>query len=286
MSRDGGGWATAPQDTRERTCECGVGPLSVLHTFRVARHPDPTTVTVARTHEATVEWTADLELEGWLRAVAELCPAYAADRFGPEGTAPRPTVAGPEGAGADGRFRAAPVDATVRPAGDGPTGLSDPYHYWNTPLARLLVDDNYPDRVTSMAVDPLEGPRAVWSGGSTAGIDPTTLPDDHEEYARVGLEFTARERFRRSTGAADPADDWTRAGEPVGPETGVVAPTVEATVAPAVRDLAGKAALDGAVGTVQRRVRAVWDAFGHRTGDPYAIPEAAVEAATSAPDED
>lgn len=278
------GWATAPQDTRERTCECGLGPLSVLHTLRVARNPDPTNVTVARTYEATVEWTADLSLPEWLRAVAEVCPAYAADRFGPDGGPPRPAQDGPEGAGADGRFRAAPVDATVRPADAEPPGLSDPYHYWNTPLARLLADENYPEHVASLAVDLLEGPEAVWAARATAGVDPTSLPGDRDDYSRVGLEFTARERFRRpADGAADPDEGWTRAGEALGPETAVFAPAVARTMAPAVGESRGET-VDRAIRAVEERVDAVWEAFIRQDGDPYAIPGAAVEAATSVPD--
>lgn len=281
-----GGWATRPQDTRERTCECGLPGLSVLHTFRVARHPDPSTVTVTRTYEATVEWTADLPVPAWLRAIAAVAPAYEADRFG--------AGEGSEGSSGDGRFRAAPVDATLRPAGTHPAGLSDPYHYWNTPLARLLADDEYPAAVTSLTVDLLDGPKALWCGDATAGVDAGTLPGDRDEYARVGLEFTARERFRRPSGegtggggagddADSPANRWSRAGDPAPPATDQLGPLVEATLASPAREwAAGEAGVGGLVGSVESRVGSVWRAFRRSEDDPYAIPGPAVEAATAA----
>lgn len=318
-----GGWATGPQDTRERTCECGPGGMSVLHTLRVARHPDSSTVTVTRTYEATVEWTADLSLSAWLRAVAEVTPPYAADRFGerrgeefpaPESGGPDaaddragvPDAEGagadtpeaengtagspPDGAGADGRFRAAPVDATVRPAGDHPAGLGDPYHYWNTPLARLLVDDEYPAGVRSMTLDLLGGPDALWSADATAGVDPTGLPGTRTDYARVGLEFTARERYRRpvasdrrpvggANGDGGP-DPWERAGDPEPPATDRLGPLAEATLAFPARESALDGDLEAAVAAVESRVATVWEAFRRRDGDPYAIPDRAVETAT------
>lgn len=292
------GWATRPQDTRERTCEWAAGPLSVLHTLRVARHPDPRSVTVTRTHEATVEWTADpnLGLPGWLRALAESFPPYEADRFGHprdgdgDGDAEGSETDCPGGACADGRFRAAPVDATVRPTGDGQVGLSDPYHYWNTPLARLLADDGYPAGVGSLTLDLLEGPTAVWTAGSTAGVDPHSLPGDPTDYDRVGLEFTGRERFRRPVAdrecdpggeGDDPGDRWTRAGDPAPPATGPLGRVVAATLADPVDGRGDGSGATEAVAAVEDRIAAVWRAFRREAGDPYAIPDEAVETATS-----
>jgi len=302
------GWATAPQDTRERTCEyTGSRPFSVLHSLRVARAPDPSTTTVVRTYEVTVEWTAAPDLPAWLGTVAETCTPYGGDRFGTGETAPVE----------DGRFRAAPVDATVRPpGGDGPA-LSDPYHYWNTPLARLQRDDHYPASVSRLAVDLAEGPDAVWTGEATASGTVERVPGDREEYARVGLEFTARERLQRST---DDATPWAPVAEPTGVDTALLGPTVEETLAEPLRRStgggtggsrgdaerpgedsagddrpAGRSAggdpPDGdcpdpaeALAVVERQIEGVWSSFRwDGDGDPFDVPEAAVAAATTTP---
>ncbi len=282
----GGGWATDPQDTRERTCEWPLPPAFCLrHRLRVDRSPAPESVTVTRTHRASVEWTADVDLPAWLRAVAQICTPYGRrgddrDRFhtdppgDPSSDDDAPIL--DRDADTDGRFRAAPVEATVRPPdGDG-GGLSDPYHYWNTPLARLRSDEHYPDCVASATVEPVDGPDATWTGASAVGATVGTIPDlDVEAHSRVGLEVTTRERFRRDGGA------WRAVDDTMSPELGGIAGLVEVTLAPAVRQRIGGQERDRALRTAVDRVAAVWRAFSLDGGDPYSIPESAVEAATA-----
>ncbi|HKL29644.1 MAG TPA: hypothetical protein VJ898_10300 [Natrialbaceae archaeon] len=305
-------WATRPRDTRERTCGHSIAPVfSVRHAFRVARDPAPTGVTVTRTYEATVEWTSALDLPGWLSAVADVLTPYEADRFGGVAES-RPDST------ADGRFLAAPVEATVRPGGSNPI-QSEPYHYWNTPLARLQADDGYPDAVVSVTIDLVDGPEAIWSGASTAGgIDGRSLEGPLDDYSRVGVTITARERFRRSEGGetateagaaavgpeADTAD-WEPVGESASPDHPWLGSIVDATVASEVRSMANPNGtpsgpdhdpIAAAVELAENRIDAAWTAFerpsgdgGDSTGDPdaadlalpdpYLIPEAAVRAA-------
>ncbi|MFW6376383.1 MAG: hypothetical protein ACOC0F_00250 [archaeon] len=307
-------WATGPRDTRERTCGHSIEPVfSVRHAFRVARDPAPTGVTMTRTYEATVEWTSVLDLPDWLSAVADALTPYEADRFG----ADTPSDATDTGdATADGRFLAAPVEATVRPGGSDPI-QSEPYHYWNTPLARLQADDNYPDAVVSTTVDLVDGPEAIWSGASTAGgVDGRVLEGGFDEYSRVGVSVTARERFRRSDGTASGGEetgvgsgahtgvgpeadtaDWGPVGESASPDLRLLGSIVDATVAPEVRSMAkrGPTAPDRdpiavAVDRVVNRTDAAWTAFDRTSGDgvsstdgpvvdPYRIPKRAVSAA-------
>lgn len=310
---DGEEWSTRPRDTRERTCGHPIASIfSVRHAFRVARDPAPQGVTVTRTYEATVEWTSRRDLPGWLAAVADGLTPYDADRFGDgEQSRPDPT--------ADGRFLAAPVEATIRPEGDGPIE-SEPYHYWNTPLARLQADDRYPEAVISATVDLVDGPDAIWTGTSTAGgLDARSLDGDFDDYGRVGVTITGRERFRRPGDEVDPAtqsgsapgtevdpDAWTSVGESSTPECSWLGSIVDATVAPEARTStgSGETAPDGepvsAVERVETRIDAAWKAFewGDLDGvesadelpadresavgsptDPYRIPDAAVRAA-------
>ncbi|MFT4890884.1 MAG: hypothetical protein ACI9YT_001805 [Halobacteriales archaeon] len=312
-------WVTRPRDTRERTCGHSVARLfSVRHAFRVARDPDPTGVTVTRTHEATVEWTSELDLPAWLSEVAEVLTPYEADRFGTDG-------ASGTDATADGRFLAAPVEATIRPGGSGPVE-SEPYHYWNTPLVRVREDDGYPADVVSATLDLVDGPEAVWTGASTAGgIDGRSLDGDIDAYSRVGVTVTGRERFRRpahedgpeptdaaagngtvdrgsaragedaTVGDGAEVDRWEAVGQRSVPTLDFLGSIVDATVAPQARAAAGVdvAAADpvaGATRTVQRRTGAAWTAFELADGDdggspagtvadPYRVPDAAVRAA-------
>ena len=290
-------WVTGPRDTRERTCGQAIAPVfSVRHAFHVARDPAPPGVTVTRTYEATVEWTSTLDLPAWLSAVADVLTPYEADRFG-GGDDPRPDPT------TDGRFLAAPVEATVRPGGSDPI-QSEPYHYWNTPLARLQADDGYPDGVVSATIDLVDGPEAIWSGTSTAGgLDGRSLEGDLDDYRRVGVSVTGRERYRRSNGeegTADPAartDDWERVGGSSSPDCPWLRSIVNATVAPEVRSMTEKRGPDShedpivaAVDRVEGRIDAAWTAFGEFSGEgdvptggsqanPYAVSDAPVRAA-------
>jgi hypothetical protein len=291
-------WVTGPHDTRERTCGQAIAPVfSVRHAFHVARDPAPPGVTVTRTYEATVEWTSDLDLPAWLSAVADVLTPYDADRFG-VGDEPRsdPT--------ADGRFLAAPVEATVRPGGSGPI-QSEPYHYWNTPLARLQADDGYPGAVVSTTLDLVDGPEAVWTGTSMAGgIDVGSLERDLEAYSRVGVAVTGRERFRRPSPEAGTENedergphDWERVGERSVIECSWLESIVGATIAPEVRSMGDRSEtapdrdpIAGPVGAVEERIDAAWAAFERSSGGgdgttvepetgPYRVPEAAIRAA-------
>jgi hypothetical protein len=273
------GWATGPQETRERTCEFTRSPLfSVFHTLRIARSPAPGETTVSRACEASVEWTTRLDLSPWLSVVAECCTPYDGNRFGDGGG----------NAAADGRFRSAPCDATVRPPDDADAALADPYHYWNTSLGRLQADDHFPGDVTAVTVDLVDGPDALWTGKSTAGAPGEHLPEDRKAYARVGLEFTARERVRQSTGdshapvvdAGDPGNGFRHVGESSTPTTESLDELVGATLPPA---LAEGGDVDEALRAVRTRIDDVWSAFRwDGESEPYRIPEAAVEAATTA----
>ena len=273
MARPDHGWAMAPQDARDRTCEYTGSPLfSVFHTFRVARAPDPETTTVTRTYEATVEWTSQLDLPAWLGAVAENCTPYPGNRFGDEDGDPA----------LDGRFRAAPVDATVRPETHPDPTLSDPYHYWNTPLGRLKRDDHYPEAVGSLTVDLVDGPDALWTADSTAGPAPNRLPAARDAYARVGLEFVGRERVRRPRADRTDREGWRRIGESSAPRTDPLAAAVSATLAPSLESHETASAVSAIRAQIDA-VRAAFEFDGE--GDPYRIPDRAVEAATSDPDE-
>jgi len=310
---DGEAWSTRPRDTRERTCGHPIAPMfSVRHAFRVARDPAPQGVTVTRTYEATVEWTSRRDLPGWLAAVADVLTPYDADRFGVGGRSrPDPT--------ADGRFLAAPVEATVRPGDGDPIG-AEPYHYWNTPLARLQADDRYPGAVVSATVDLADGPDAIWTGTSTAGgLDARSLDGDLDDYGRVGVTITGRERVRRTADETDPANEgesgpetkadrgvWTSVGESSTPEFSWLGSIVDATVVPEARTStgSGETAPDGepvsAVERVATRIDAAWTAFerwdvgpvesedesvadhGSAVGspaDPYRVPDGAIRAA-------
>lgn len=243
------GWATEPQDTRERTCECPLGPFRVRHTLRLARNPDGRSVTVTRTHEVTVEWYADTGLDDWLSTVATHLAEYG-DRD-------------PTDPAGDGRFRAEPVDATVVPATVGP--LDDTYHFWNTPLARLQRDEGYPDEVRSLTVDLASGPVALWSSDASDDVD-----------GRVGVEVTGRERFQR------PVDGevWSPVGERSVPSLSGLAELAAETVGSA--DVDSDVAVVAAA--VQERVETVSRAFGWSGGeDPYRIPDSAVRTATTVP---
>jgi len=290
-------WATGPRDTRERTCGHAIPPIfSVRHTFRVDRDPATPDVTVTRTHEATVEWTSDLDLPGWLAAVADVLTPYGADRFG-EGDDGRPDPT------ADGRFLAAPVEATVRPGGADPI-RSEPYHYWNTPLARLQADDGFPGAVVATTVDLVDGPEATWTGASTAGgLDGRSLENDLDAYSRVGVSVTGRERFRRSGGEEVAVErgsgtaDWEPAGERSVPDPSWLDSIVDATIVPEVRSMAKTGGttpdpgpIAAAVERVGNRIDAGWtsferssgdggDATGDSLADPYCVPDAAVRAA-------
>ncbi|MEF8756866.1 MAG: hypothetical protein V5A33_01395 [Halobacteriales archaeon] len=293
---DDDAWATGPRDTRERTCGHAIPPVfSVRHVFRVARDPATPGVTVTRTYEATVEWTSDLDLPGWLAAVADVLTPYGADRFG-DGDGGRPDPA------ADGRFLAAPVEATVRPGGSDPI-QSEPYHYWNTPLARLQADDGFPEAVVATTVDLIDGPETIWTGASTGGgLDERALEDNLGAYSRVGVSVTGRERFRRSEGdeiSVEPGSrtaDWEPAGERSVPDPSRLDSIVDATIVPEVRAMAntgatasGRGPLAAAVERVGNRIDAGWTTFerspsrgeaaGERLADPYSIPDAAVRAA-------
>lgn len=275
------GWATGPQESRERTCEFTRTPLfSVFHTLRIARSPAPGETTVSRACEVSVEWTTRRDLPSWLSAVAECCTPYDGNRFGD----------GDGDAASDGRFRSAPADATVRPPETADPALSDPYHYWNTSLGRLQADDHYPDHVGAATVDLVDGPDALWTGASTAGAPGDHLPEDREAYARVGLEFTARERVRQSTGdchapvvdAGSPERGFRHVGESSTPTTEGLAELVGATLPAA---LAEDHDVDAALRAVERRIDDVWAAFRwDGESQPYRIPEAAVEAATTSPE--
>jgi len=284
------GWATRPQDTREQTCEYnGATPFSVMHSFRVARAPDPTTTTVARTYDVTVEWTATLDLPEFLASIAASCTPYGGDRFETGTGAVEPVE--------DERFRAAPVDATVRPPTCESPALSDPYHYWNTPLARLCADDHFSDGVTRLTLDLADGPDAVWADESIAGVPPERLPEDRTAYTRVGLEFTARERLSRGTDGEDRRSAWCPVGEPTPPDTTLLAPAVEATLAETVRRGGADSRSDpvatdvtDAIDAVESQALEVWSAFRWAADDrdgaesPFDVPEAAVETATRAPE--
>jgi hypothetical protein len=272
------GWATGPQETRERTCEYTQSPLfSVFHTLRVARSPAPGETTVSRSCEVSVEWTTHLNLPDWLAAVADCCTPYDGNRFGD----------GDGSAVEDGRFRSAPADATVRPPGGTDPALSDPYHYWNTSLGRLQADENFPTHASALTVDLVEGPDALWTGESTAGAPGDQLKSDRESYARVGLEFTGRERVRQSAGdchapvvdARSPDREYHRVGESTTPAIAGLDELVDATLAPELAE--GRDVVD-VLSSVEGRVDGVWSAFrwdGDR--EPYGIPERAVESATS-----
>lgn len=293
--RDVETWSTPRRDTCERTCGLTIPPVfSVTHDFSVARDPDPMAVTVTRTYEATVEWTSRLDLPAWLSAVADVLTPYEPDRFGsaPEsngGWNTKPDVTA-GGAARDGRFLAAPVEATIRPDGGDPV-RSDPYHYWNAPLARLQTDPHYPGGVDAMSIDLVEGPEALWSGTSMAGgIRPKELPDAADTYCRVGVAIIARERFHRSAtqGGADgdvvppsvrspPSERWGLVGDPSPPDCSWLHSFVDATLAPEVRSLAfdrrdatdAAASVDpvsAAVRAVERRIDAAWTAFRRRDG--------------------
>jgi hypothetical protein len=305
-------WATGPRDSQERTCGQAIAPVfSVRHAFRVARDPAPPGATVTRTYEATVEWTSVLDLPAWLSAVADVLTPYGADRFGVGDEQPSDSTA-------DGRFLAAPVEATVRPGGSDPI-QSEPYHYWNTPLARLQADDGYPDAVVSATIDLVDGPEAIWSGASSAGgIDGRSLEGPLDDYSRVGVTITGRERFSRSDGDESPVEagaaavgpgadtaDWLLVGESASPDHPWLGSIVEATVAPEVRSMANPGGppsapdrdpIADAVERVENRIDAAWTAFERQSGDggdstedpdaadlplpdPYLIPEAAVRAA-------
>lgn len=223
------GWATRPQDTREQTCEShDVSPFSVMTTFRVSRAPDPTTVTVTRTAEVAVEWTTTLPLPEWLATIAAVCTPYGGDRFE---SSPKPT-----NPAADGRFQAAPVDATVSPSGGESPALSEPYHYWNTPLGRLQADDHYPEGMRRVTVDLVDGPDALWTDESIAGVRADRLPEDRSTYARAGLRFFARERHQRPTDSGDgPDTGWQSVGTPSPLTTEPLADAVRETLADPVR---------------------------------------------------
>lgn len=285
-------WETPPRDTRERTCGHAIPPLfSVRHAFLLSRDPDPKGVTVTRTYEATVEWTSTLDLSSWLSAVAEELTPYESDRF----SADEQTGETPHSdATTDGRFLAAPVEATVRPGGNDPVE-SEPYHYWNTPLARLQLDDGYPDAVVSATTDLVDGPEALWTGASTAGnIDARSMDCDVGDYNRVGITVTGRERFRRSIGdgSAVPTDgaavgdmdrspfghddntqgssqnaeagEWVRVGASSEPTLRSLRSIVESTIAPTVRDVAGgesEVSVEDAAERVAGRTDAAWTGF-------------------------
>lgn len=286
-------WETPPRDTRERTCGHAIPPIfSVRHTFRLSRDPDPTGVTVTRTYEATVEWTSTLDLPSWLSVVVDELTPYESDRFAPDAPARETSHSD---ATTDGRFLAAPVEATVRPVGADPVE-SEPYHYWNTPLARLQIDDAYPDAVVSATIDLVDGPEGLWTGASTAGnIDARSMDGDIEDYTRVGVTVTGRERFQRSTGddSAVPTDEaavgdvdgsalahddddtressqnaekgqWDRVGASSAPTLGGLRSIVESTIASRVRDRAEEEteiSVDEAVERVAHRIDAAWRAF-------------------------
>lgn len=271
---DRDGWAMQPQDTRERTCEyAAAGVFDVFHHLRVARAPDPTATTVTRVYEVTVEWTSRLGLPAWLETVADTCTPYGGDRFG-DGV--------DRAAADDGRFRSAPADATFRPPEAPDPAMSDPYHYWNTPLGRVQGDEGYPADASSLTVDPTDGPDAVWTDDSTAGIPAEHLPEERSAYARVGLEFVGRERLQRSADRSGdrPRDgSWRHVGECTTPTTDHLAATVDRSLAAALGD-----DWRDALATVEAQIDAVADAFAaDGAGDPYRIPERAVEAATTRP---
>lgn len=302
-------WTTPTEETLSRTCTCTLGPLTVQHGFRLARHGGPGTV-VTRTYEPVIQWTSTRTLDGWLGDVAETLTPYVADRFGTGDGAGGPGAdarsAGGErsGAAGDGRFLAAPVDATVRPAGTDPL-LAEPYHFWNTPLARLLEEAGYPGAVTSVTLDLVDGPTVHWDRDATAGgVDPDALP----EPTRVGVEYAARQRLRRipddgdgtrDAGAEGIRDAETGHGRGIGwsvddddfrvDREGLARFVAATRAVPDGGDEGGGDGVDGdgdadPLAAVAAQVDAVAAAFRwDGEGDPFAIDEATMTAATTSP---
>lgn len=279
-------WATSTEDTRERTCTYTLAPIfSLQHTFRLSRYGDRSTEWITRTYEVGVEWTSLDPVTDWLSTVADALTPYDGKRFAEtnDGTESAGTTAD---AASDGRFRAAPVDATLRPTENGDPLLSEPYHYWNSPLARVQADEEYPDGVTSLTLDLVDGPTVLWTGEATAG---GVSPDDLDPGAyphRVGLEYRIRERLRRPV-EGDAA--WTRDGGPGCDDfdDGGLPSLLDETLAPSLHPAEERIALDGAtpIDVLRTQAESTWRAYQwSEDEDPFEIPEPAVSAATTTPE--